>query len=120
MEINILKDKIKGCFFAGAIGDALGFPYEGNSSITDHITDIDRISLSDDTQLTLATIEGIVEKNGVINPESIGRKFAEYFKSKKIRGMGSSTLKALRELAIGGHWALVGATSEFSAETVLL
>lgn len=30
-------------------------------------------------------------------------------------GLGSSTLKALRELKVGGHWALVGRTGEYAA-----
>ena len=30
-------------------------------------------------------------------------------------GLGSSTLKPLRELQVGGHWALVGRSGEYAA-----
>ena len=37
------------------------------------------------------------------------------YNSGRLRGLGSATLKALRELQIGGHWALVGRTGEYAA-----
>lgn len=43
---SFTRDQILGCFVGGALGDALG-----------GIPERKRISLSDDTQLTLATCE---------------------------------------------------------------
>jgi ADP-ribosylglycohydrolase len=42
-------------------------------------------------------------------------KFLEWFNSRKLTGLGSSTLKALRELQVGGHWALVGNSGDRAA-----
>jgi ADP-ribosylglycohydrolase len=70
--------------------------------------------VTDDTQLTIATCEAIIEQKRV-DPESIADRFVEWFRARRITGIGSSTLKALTELEAGGHWALVGATGERSA-----
>lgn len=68
------RDKIRGCLIAGAAGDALGYPVEfkgeksifalyGKSGITEY--DIDsqtkKAVVSDDTQMTLFTAEGLLE-----------------------------------------------------------
>ena len=39
----------------------------------------------------------------------------DWFRERRISGIGASTLKSLTELEAGGHWAMVGATSERSA-----
>jgi ADP-ribosyl-[dinitrogen reductase] hydrolase len=70
--------------------------------------------VSDDTQLTLATCEAIV-RHRTVSAEVIAEEFAEWFRSGRINGVGASTLKALRELAAGGHWALVGRKGEMAA-----
>jgi ADP-ribosylglycohydrolase len=71
-------------------------------------------TLSDDTQLTLATCESIVEC-GRVDPENLAGHFLRWFLAGRIVGIGSSTLKAMRDLAIGTHWALSGASGEFAA-----
>jgi len=38
-----------------------------------------------------------------------------WFRERRITGVGASTLRALRELAIGAHWALVGAKGDRAA-----
>ena len=55
-----LRDKVIGCILGGAIGDAMGGPYEGRQgpfNVSPGILG----PLSDDTQLTLATCEAIIE-----------------------------------------------------------
>ncbi len=74
----------------------------------------DQLRVTDDTQLTIATCESIIESQSV-NPESVARHFQLWFRERRISGIGASTLKALTELEAGGHWALVGATGERSA-----
>jgi len=37
------------------------------------------------------------------------------FKQKRLTGLGASTLKALRELEVGGHWSQVGRRGEYAA-----
>jgi ADP-ribosylglycohydrolase len=71
-------------------------------------------NISDDTQLTLATCESIIEI-GEVSPEHIADRFVHWFRDRRISGIGSSTLKALRDLDSGFHWALAGAKGEMSA-----
>ncbi len=68
-----IKDKIRGCLIGGAAGDALGYPVElmtekqikarfGEKGLTDYFIDFDsnRALVSDDTQMTLFTANGIL------------------------------------------------------------
>jgi ADP-ribosylglycohydrolase len=96
-------DKIMGCIVGGAIGDVLG-----------GVTERNQLSISDDTQLTLATCEAIIAKGKVL-PDAVAAAFLRWFKAGKVTGVGSSTLKALRDLAAGAHWALAGAKGERTA-----
>ncbi len=66
-------DKIRGCLFGGAVGDALGYPVEflsekeifsrfGEGGILQYVLDEEsgKASISDDTQMTLFTANGIL------------------------------------------------------------
>ncbi len=101
--MNKKHDKIIGCIVGGAIGDTVG-----------GIAERHEVSLSDDTQLTLATCEAITDR-GLVSPDATAAAFLRWFKARKLTGLGSSTLKALRDLAAGGHWALAGARGERAA-----
>ncbi len=98
-----LRDRIVGSIVGGAIGDALGGVKERGS-----------LSVSDDTQLTLATCEAIIEA-GEVSPAAIAQQFADEFSRGRFTGLGSSTLKALRDLQVGANWALSGARGERAA-----
>jgi ADP-ribosylglycohydrolase len=109
-----LIDRIRGCILLGAFGDAIGAPYEGAAGPISY-RDPDRPwAISDDTQLTLATCEAICE-TGTVSPESIAAKLVEWFRTRRFTGLGASTLKALRDLDAGAHWALAGAKGERAA-----
>jgi ADP-ribosyl-[dinitrogen reductase] hydrolase len=71
--------------------------------------------LSDDTWLTVATCEAIVRAGGAVDPAIVAERFRTWFATGRLRGLGSSTLKALRDLAAGAHWALAGARGEYAA-----
>lgn len=108
-----LKDRLRGCLIGGAIGDAIGGRYEGSSQ--NAIIDLNfNWSVSDDTQLTIATCEAIFDTKEV-RPEKVAARFLDWYNRRKLTGLGSSTLKALRELQVGGHWALVGRSGEYAA-----
>jgi ADP-ribosyl-[dinitrogen reductase] hydrolase len=107
------EDRIAGCLLAGALGDAIGSYFEGQPSTSNFAIPFD-LRISDDTQLTIATCESIVESR-TVTPTSIANHFLRWFRDRRISGVGSSTLKSLTELDVGGHWAMVGATGERSA-----
>ncbi|HWB13872.1 MAG TPA: ADP-ribosylglycohydrolase family protein [Pirellulales bacterium] len=107
------SDRILGCLLGGALGDAMGGPYENKPSPIRLIADVP-LRLSDDTQLTLSTCEAIVEA-GRPSPQLVAAAFAALFQQRGLRGLGASTYKALQELAAGGHWALVGGKGELAA-----
>jgi ADP-ribosyl-[dinitrogen reductase] hydrolase len=108
-----LRTRILGCLLGGALGDAWGRPFEGSRGPVRFAIPLQPI-LSDDTQLTMATCESIIEHGGV-DPESVASRFLRWFVAGRIRGIGSSTLKAMRDLAAGTHWALAGARGEYAA-----
>ncbi len=112
--MKAVVDQIFGLLLGGAIGDAMGGSHE-NAMAPVEIDDLEDWQLSDDTQLTLATCEAIIEANGGVQPELIAARFAEWHRQNRITGIGASTLKALSELAAGGHWALVGRKGERAA-----
>ena len=106
-------NRILGSILGGAIGDCLGGPHEGGKPpfVFSHQFEW---RISDDTQLTLATCEAI-SKNKRVDPQGISETFAAWHRSARFTGLGASTYKALSELCIGGHWALVGRRGERAA-----
>lgn len=113
-QMHQVREQIIGCIVGCAIGDAVGGIYEGRKPPINVAVDPANWRLSDDTQLTLATCEGIVAA-GWPDPESIAEAFRRWYRAGRIQGVGASTLKALRDLDIGTHWALSGAGGEQSA-----
>ena len=107
-------DKIIGCILGGAVGDACGVPYEGCDSPVEPV-DLKGQRISDDTQLTLATCEAIIENGGIVEPSVVASRFASWHRDRRVHGIGASTYKALSELVAGGHWALVGRKGEYAA-----
>jgi len=106
------RDRIEPTLLAGALGDAVGARYEGGVAAPFEIAA--PLALTDDTQMTIATCEGLVEAT-TVDPARIASRFAVWFRERRIRGIGASTYKALNELMHGGHWALVGARGERAA-----
>jgi ADP-ribosylglycohydrolase len=106
-------ERIIGCILGGAIGDAFAGPYEG---ATPPVTISHQLGwrLSDDTQLTLATCEAISHSQKV-DPATISATFVRWYRNSLLTGLGASTSKALSELNVGGHWALVGRKGEMAA-----
>lgn len=116
-------ERFEGCIIGGAIGDAYGSYFEniveeeqnavfylfGKSEKPEPVWQI-----TDDTQLTLATCEAIIEDKS-LNPSTFAEQYLKLFRARKLTGLGSSTLKALQELNVGGHWSQVGRRGEFAA-----
>lgn len=112
MNANLV-DRARGCIIGGVIGDAMGGPFEGQRGPL-RFHEPAAWSISDDSQLTLATCESI-SACGTVSPEHIAQRFVEWYRARRISGIGASTLKALRDLDAGVHWALAGAKGERAA-----
>jgi len=107
----------------GAIGDAWGNSYELESVVDYSKTyfwgeilkehENREWHITDDTQLTLATCEALCTVP--YSPENLSKLFLIYYKTKKLSGVGASTLKALKDLEVGIHWSFSGRTGEYSA-----
>ena len=105
---------ILGAIVGGAVGDAMGAPFEGLWS--NDIPTADSLVSSfheyhgypngqytDDTQLTIATVESIVE-NGDIIVADVARSIAELWRHQSVIGPGGAcTQAAERYLATGDH-----------------
>jgi ADP-ribosyl-[dinitrogen reductase] hydrolase len=107
------SDRVLGCLYGGAIGDAWGGAWENRVGPVDFAVPATS-EISDDTQLTLATCESVVG-NGALDPEHLAAAYLRWFAAGRITGIGRSTLKAMRDLSAGVHWALAGNRGEYAA-----
>lgn len=115
------EDKFEGCILAGAIGDAWGSSYESEKKVDESKTffwgERPKIfrswHITDDTQLTLATCEVLAEESYSV--KKLADKLVKYYQSRRINGIGSSTLKAILELEAGQHWLQSGRKGEYAA-----
>ena len=107
------KERFLGCMLGLAVGDALGMPAEGRppaeiEKLFQHglqfLPDERRFlkpgQVTDDTQLALCHLDSIIE-TGKIDPNDIAERFLDMFLQGELRGIGSSTLKALLRLKHG-------------------
>lgn len=113
-------DRFEACIMSGAIGDAWGSSYENEVETDDsHIYYLGKKnkkrrvwSITDDTQMTLATCEVLSDS---FTPENLINRFIEYYRSRKLTGIGASTLKAILDTEAGFHWSQAGRIGEFAA-----
>jgi ADP-ribosylglycohydrolase len=119
MLAGFLRDRVLGCVLGGAVGDALGAPFEGlwSHSIPDADTLLSgyaeyegfpRGQYTDDTQLTIATLRSVV-RLGRVDPADIARRIARLWRSQMVVGPGGACTAAADRLLAGGHWAESGA-----------
>lgn len=87
--------RVLGSRIGVAIGDAVGHRFEGRKPPIEFEAP-ESFVFSDDTQLTLATCEAILDARGP-DPEAIARRFVAWFEAGRVTGLGASTLKALRD-----------------------
>jgi ADP-ribosyl-[dinitrogen reductase] hydrolase len=113
------RDKIKGLFLGCAIGDALGMAVETYSAqkiaekfgrITTYLSpkfhkwfdNEEPGTWTDDTQLTLAVAEGIIQSKS-LDPNAIASWHIEAFKN-GVKGWGGTTRQAIKNLMEGIPW----------------
>lgn len=82
-------DKYRGCMIGGAVGDALGYPVEflnekfiskryGKNGITEYELTNGIAQISDDTQMTMFTADGILRAHTVKEMQGIVLEYPEY------------------------------------------
>ena len=114
-----LKDRFLGCLLGCAVGDALGAPYEGlwSRSIPDEdvllagyaeFEGYPNGQYTDDTQLSVATVEAILE-SGDVAPAEIARHLARLWENESVIGPGGACSHAAWTFLVTGDWATCGA-----------
>lgn len=121
-------DKFKGCILGVAIGDKLGMPVETmtaqdirkavggevrgylspqvNPRPFPEFAGLKESICTDDTDLTVAVMEALIESDGKFDMDVIARKHVEV--AGDIRGMGKSTRNAIERLSRRVHWSRSG------------
>jgi ADP-ribosyl-[dinitrogen reductase] hydrolase len=103
----------------GAVGDALGAPFEGlwSHSIPDEEQLLEsyaeyegypRGQYTDDTQLSLATVRAIVRRGDLV-PFEIAREIAHLWKTESVIGPGGSCTRAAHQFLKTRDWTTCGA-----------
>jgi ADP-ribosylglycohydrolase len=114
-----LTDRVLGCVLGGAVGDALGAPFEGlwsrcipeASALLAGFTEYEGFpsrQYTDDTQLTVATLQSVV-RLGRLEPDHIARSIARLWRSQAVVGPGGACTAAADRLLAGCHWSESGA-----------
>jgi ADP-ribosyl-[dinitrogen reductase] hydrolase len=120
---HALSERVAGCILGGAIGDAWGSGYENlPPQLADRTTfylvplpvHAPRWQLTDDTQLTLRTLEALCQ-HPLLSPAQLATCLVEAYTQGQLTGLGTSTVHAFRGLQAGGHWSQVGRGGEYSA-----
>ena len=107
-----MKDKFLGTILGCAVGDALGAPFEGRSrnfmqkrdKLTSNYEKIPGYPLgqyTDDTQMTLALCESIINKK-CVDGEDIANRFANLWRNNTIIGEGASCRDAMMRIIVKG------------------
>jgi ADP-ribosyl-[dinitrogen reductase] hydrolase len=121
-ELIYKRERLAGCILGGAIGDAWGSGYENLSPRPNANTFYLRPEpirqpvwqLTDDTQLTLVTLEALSQTTH-LSPDKLAARLVAAYTQGHLTGLGASTLKALRELQAGSHWSQAGREGEYGA-----
>jgi ADP-ribosyl-[dinitrogen reductase] hydrolase len=114
-----LQSRFLGCLIGCAVGDALGAPFEGywdhqlpgRKALLRGFREVEgypRGQYTDDTQLTLATIESIVERRGM-EPSDIARSIASLWKTQSVVGPGGACTFAANAFLKTRDWTTCGA-----------
>jgi poly(ADP-ribose) glycohydrolase ARH3 len=101
-----LEERFVGCLLGGALGDALGAPYEGSlvaraawKVLT--VAYRRRLRTTDDTEMTLILARSLCEHGGLA-PDRLAQAWAHG--AHRSRGYGAGTLKLLARIRAGEDW----------------
>lgn len=130
--LSLLKDKVKGCILAGAIGNAMGSPVEGRFYTQidkEHpdgirtILDPSRLEGEDDNQMAMLLVETYLAREGL---PVMARDFGKTWKDRLNRdhfypycmGHGYDRIMEGWDPRIIGHWAVVTGSTVMCMEPV--
>jgi ADP-ribosyl-[dinitrogen reductase] hydrolase len=115
----------------GAVGDALGVPFEsmlvnnqalinwdGDSYIGSPYHQLQAGQWSDDTQMSLMVANSLIDCQG-FDPDDLSKRYVEWMFSGKARGYGKTTLMALTNIKNGKHWSESGVAGSFGNGTAM-
>lgn len=114
-----LESRSLGCLLGCAVGDALGAPFEGywdhqlpgRKALLRGFAEVEgypRGQYTDDTQLTLATVESVVRRGGV-EPSDIAASIASLWKHGSVVGPGGACTFAANAFLKSRDWTTCGA-----------
>jgi ADP-ribosylglycohydrolase len=114
-----LQSRFLGCLVGCAVGDALGAPFEGywdhqlpsRKALLRGFAEVEgypRGQYTDDTQLTLATVESIV-RQGALEPADVARSIAALWKTQSVVGPGGACTFAANAFPKTRDWKTCGA-----------
>lgn len=91
---EFLKSKFLGAMLGSAIGDALGelaFRFPAKYKLEEQIRNSSILRYTDDTAMAIAVMQCLI-KSGDIEPEELGKIFAENFSRQPWRGYGAGAI----------------------------
>lgn len=107
------RSRIRGCLLGGALGDAIGRPFEGRDSVTpaqvDGVLQAAPLSWTDDTSLMLALAEHLAASDdpAAVDDDGIARALAVAWRSDPGRGYGANPPRVFRAVLAGEDWRAV-------------
>ena len=113
-----LRERVLGCLIGCAVGDALGAPYEGlwphqipeSQYLLADFVEIDgypKGQYTDDTQLSVASVESIVARGDLSLPH-LARSIARLWKNESVVGPGGACTHAALTFMRTGDWTTCG------------
>lgn len=102
-------DRFRGALVGAVLGDCLGAPFEGqpgpipSSEVYDVLADGTTLRFTDDTAMTMALTESLLERGGV-DEDHLAATWARHFTREPWRGYGAGTGDLLRRVAAGDDW----------------
>jgi ADP-ribosylglycohydrolase len=114
-----MKGRFLGCLVGCAVGDALGAPFEGywehqlpgGEALLRGFAEVEgypRGQYTDDTQLTIATVESIVRQRELV-PADVARSIAALWKNHSVVGPGGACTAAANAFLKTRDWTTCGA-----------
>lgn len=115
----------------GAIGDALGMPFEtclvnnealvswdGKTFLPSKHHNLKAGQFTDDSQMQQMVAESLIANKG-FNPDDLAEKYTNWMVSGSARGYGKTTLMAVQNLVSGKHWSESGIVGSYGNGTAM-